>query len=360
VIDEETLYVFTGSDWEQLFVAGGGGGAVDSVNGQTGAVLLDAADIPFEPAGLAHTDATDVQEAMEDHDLALDTKLSKSGDSMTGSLTISTPSGTNPLSVDAIQGIPGFFTTLHNIAAGGGIVLRRARHSDGVPSAVQAGDAILQVSGRGYHSGGAFPGVGTGVFVYRATENFTSSAMGTECAFRTTPNGATTPGDAMVLGQDKAAYFPGIGTTASAANTFLDSGSSPVNKLLRSTSSLAFNRDIETLEPNYADKVLALRPVWYRSKAPADRADWSWYGLIAEEVAEIEPRLVTFGYPDDAWEEIVVEAADGDRHIERRPKPGAAKVPDGVQYDRLAVLLLDVVKRLSERVTALEAIQGRP
>jgi hypothetical protein len=30
-------------------------------------------------------------------------------------------------------------------------------------------------------------------------------------------------------------------------------------------------------------------------------------------------------------------------------------VPDGVQYDRLTVLLLDVVKRQNERIEALEA-----
>jgi hypothetical protein len=75
-----------------------------------------------------------------------------------------------------------------------------------------------------------------------------------------------------------------------------------------------------------------MRPVWYRSLADADRKDWSWYGLIAEEVAELEPRLVHYA-PDES----------------------GTLVPDGVQYDRLTVLLLDVIKRQRTRLLALEA-----
>jgi len=36
-------------------------------------------------------------------------------------------------------------------------------------------------------------------------------------------------------------------------------------------------------------------------------------------------------------------------------KPGAEKVPEGVQYDRIAVLLLGIVKRQETRIAALEA-----
>jgi hypothetical protein len=42
-------------------------------------------------------------------------------------------------------------------------------------------------------------------------------------------------------------YFPSIGTTASAANAFLNSASSPANELLRSTSSRQYKREIEDL-----------------------------------------------------------------------------------------------------------------
>ena len=115
------------------------------------------------------------------------------------------------------------------------------------------------------------------------------------------------------------------------------------------------------------------RPVWYRSKAPADREDWGFYGLIAEEMAEVDPRLVTFGYQDHHYELVEVPDVRGEPHAtllgidgnplviriettrtERRLKPDAEKVPDGVAYDRLTVMLLDVVRRQGERIAALE------
>jgi hypothetical protein len=51
VIENDTIYSFDGSNWSA--VAGGGGGAVDSVNGFTGVVVLDADDI-----GLGNVDNT--------------------------------------------------------------------------------------------------------------------------------------------------------------------------------------------------------------------------------------------------------------------------------------------------------------
>lgn len=93
-----------------------------------------------------------------------------------------------------------------------------------------------------------------------------------------------------------------------------------------------------------------------------DRPDWSWYGLIAEDLAEIDPRLVQWGYRDEDYDEIERVDVDADgaekRWIERVLKPGAVKVPDGVQYERLSVLLLSVVQRLAARVSALETQRG--
>jgi hypothetical protein len=171
--------------------------------------------------------------------------------------------------------------------------------------------------------------------------------------------------------------FPGITTTASGANAFLDSANS--NRLYRSTSSLAYKRDIEDLDGKLADQVLDLRPVWYRSKCAADCPDWSWYGFIAEEVAEIDPRFVHFGYQEDAYEFVeVTETVDLPpddprreegieteevKRQERRLKADAQRVPNGVAYERLVVPLLDIIKRqksqlesFEARLTALEAI----
>lgn len=180
------------------------------------------------------------------------------------------------------------------------------------------------------------------------------------------------------LGSAGEAFFPGVGTTASAANAFLNSGSSPANQLLRSTSSLRYKRDIEDIATDRVDAAMqGLRPIWYRSKAEADNKAWSWYGLIAEEVAAVEPRLVHWGYTEDAYESVEVPYQDTierdtgmvgadskpiivrdvvtKHRTERRLKAGAEMVPDGVQYERLAVLLLAEVQALRARVAALEA-----
>jgi len=171
--------------------------------------------------------------------------------------------------------------------------------------------------------------------------------------------------------------FPNITTTASGANAFLDSADS--NRLYRSTSSLVYKRDIEDLDSNFADQILNLRPVWYRSKCDADCQDWSWYGLIAEEVAEIDPRFVHYGYQEDAYELVdvkqVVDLPEGDprreegieteevTRQERQLKADAQQVPNGVAYERLVVPLLDIIKRQKSQLdsfeTRLAALEAR-
>jgi hypothetical protein len=157
-------------------------------------------------------------------------------------------------------------------------------------------------------------------------------------------------------------------TTASAANVY-QSGSGTV--LLRSTSSMDYKRDIEDVDPVHADAILSLRPVWYRSKAGADNPEWGWWGLIAEEVARIDPRLVHWAYRDEdyysTWRrQKVGKDADGKPiflPIETRRLRKRAKLrPEGVQYERLSVLLLSVAQRQQAqfdsqeaRISALEA-----
>ena len=166
-----------------------------------------------------------------------------------------------------------------------------------------------------------------------------------------------------------ASYFPGVGTTASAANAYLNSGSSPGNQLLRSTSSLAYKDEVEPMWEEVADRVvMGLKPIWYRSKAPADRKDHSWYGVSAEDLAELEPRLVHYGYQERHYDKIVepehwldFERPDGRKERRWVPefvryelKPGAQMVPDGVMYDRLVVMSIDVLRRLVHRVDGID------
>jgi hypothetical protein len=140
-----------------------------------------------------------------------------------------------------------------------------------------------------------------------------------------------------------AALSPYNLTTGIAANVFIDSG----GFLYRSTSSARFKADIETLEDSYADALLDVRPVWYRSVAPGDTAhpDWGYWGFIAEEVAEIDPRLVF-------WKTHETQKDEDNNDIQVELKEPLA---EGVQYDRFIPHLLNLIKRQGERIEALEA-----
>jgi len=153
-------------------------------------------------------------------------------------------------------------------------------------------------------------------------------------------------------------HFPLIGTTASAANAFIDSANT--NRILRSTSSEAYKRDIEPLDPSYARKLMDVSPIWYRSKAAADDPAWSWYGFSAEAVAAVDPRMVHWGYRDEDYETIEMTADDGSVSIERQLKQVAVKRPDGVAYERFVAHHHVLIRELMERVERLEGALRDP
>lgn len=120
------------------------------------------------------------------------------------------------------------------------------------------------------------------------------------------------------------------GTTAAAAN--LHHSGVANSDLLRSTSSARYKTAIRPLRDDESAKVLDLEPIAYRSTAKADDGRKLHWGFTAEQVAEVAPWLVHFD-------------AEGR--------------PDAVQYERVVVGLVGVVKDLSARVAALEAGAGR-
>ena len=130
-------------------------------------------------------------------------------------------------------------------------------------------------------------------------------------------------------------------TTGNAANVNIAAS----GLLLRSTSSQRYKTDIETAEQSYSEEaVLTSRPVWFRSTCEEDRHDWSHWGFIAEEIAEIDPRLVQWG-PDE----------NGNLRAE------------GVQYDRFVPHLCAMIQKqqtqiaeLSAKVAALEQQLAQP
>jgi hypothetical protein len=139
-------------------------------------------------------------------------------------------------------------------------------------------------------------------------------------------------------------------TTASAANMNVDTA----GVFSRSTSSIRYKTQVEDLaEPNSAN-IYNMRPVWYRSTCNKDNKNWSYYGLIAEEVAELDPRLVHWGYGQDQYEINYIET-DGQKEEVKTLKEDAELQPEGVQYDRLTVLLIQEMKALKAKVDSLEA-----
>lgn len=156
------------------------------------------------------------------------------------------------------------------------------------------------------------------------------------------------------------AYWDGVYNTVVSASANVLSSSDM--QLRRTSSSARYKKDIETLEHEVADKVLDLRPVWFKAKeSNTDNPEqWSYVGLIAEEVAEVEPRLVFYKTVEVNYDENgnVITGEDGKPTYETLETP----IPESVQYEKVAVYLLDVVKRekarsndLEQRLIAIEA-----
>jgi hypothetical protein len=148
-------------------------------------------------------------------------------------------------------------------------------------------------------------------------------------------------------------------TTASAANLFIDTNGA----ILRSTSSGDYKTDVEPITDEAANVVLELNPIRYRSLADSDNSAWSFYGLIAEDVAALDPRLCHWGYREDDYEVVETESQRYDEETNqtvtvqvptKQLKPDAQLRAEGVQYERVGVLTLAMVQRMHARLTRLE------
>lgn len=158
-------------------------------------------------------------------------------------------------------------------------------------------------------------------------------------------------------------------TTASAANMFVAADGT----FQRSTSSAKYKTSIEPLDESYAEKLMQMEPVWYRSTCENDKPEWSWYGLIAEDLAAIDPRFVHWGYSKyktietapaiEARAAVIGEdgeeaqpatiAQEAQYRIE--PDTESEMIPEGVMYERLTVFLIAMVQDQQKRIEKLEA-----
>ena len=136
-------------------------------------------------------------------------------------------------------------------------------------------------------------------------------------------------------------------TTATAADAVINADGT----FSREVSTEEFKRDIEPMLDTHADGILAgLEPMWYRSTCERDNKEWSFWGLSAEHTATIDPRLVHWGH---STKEVQQPLGLPPKTV---PDLDSPLKPIGVQYSRLVVPLLQVVKR---QVAAIEALTAR-
>jgi hypothetical protein len=191
--------------------------------------------------------------------------------------------------------------------------------------------ATIDFSGTLKISGTAFASLGGGYYIINNPGGGNAIVIGngdpSTYYDNTTHNFRAAGGGSTNCSISASGIAPISTTTASAANVFQ---SATGTVLLRSTSSRRYKANIKALSASDADLVLGLRPITYTSKATADDPKRLHWGLIAEEADKTLPVLVNY---------------DGRGR------------PDGLQYERVIVGLLSVVKRLDARVKALETLQ---
>jgi hypothetical protein len=148
-------------------------------------------------------------------------------------------------------------------------------------------------------------------------------------------------------------YSPYNNTTAQAANGNVSSG----GYLRRSTSSLRFKKEVVDIADDWADKLLELKPIFFKSTASGDVEDndpnWTYYGFGAEDVVKVDPRYVHL-----KTHETTHDPDTGEDTKTKLDEP----IAEGVQYDRMVPALINIIKRqkatieaLTKRVDALEA-----
>lgn len=226
------------------------------------------------------------------------------------------------------------------------------QHTDNInkfrPIAGQVNSPENNVVYGGFHIGfsgsyGAQLGMRAGKAYFRTIEAGTIGAwnkIATESYVNSLTSGFVTrndiesgnlSGNFYPLSGNEAFYLWRLGTTTAGANLYLNPDPA-VSSVLRSTSSGRYKASVETVMDEYADLMLKMRPVWYRSTCENDREDWGWYGLIAEEVGEIAPEYVHWR-PLQEGEDPAIASSNG-------------MVAEGVMYERLTVPLIHHVKNL--------------
>jgi len=172
----------------------------------------------------------------------------------------------------------------------------------------------------------------------------TANQHGGDLRFYTAADGGTNPTERARIESGGNINLNSVvynNTTVNAANMFLNSG--PTHQIYRSTSSIRYKTNVETIEDSYSAALLQCRPVWFRSLCGGDNKEHGYWGFIAEEVAAIDPRLVFWTTTETTQNE------NGESTTVDLETP----IVEGVQYDRFVPHLLNLIKKQNETITAL-------
>ena len=173
--------------------------------------------------------------------------------------------------------------------------------------------------------------------------------------------GFSTAGAWRMLVNASTFYVPSVysSTTASSVNMYVHTN----GRIYRSTSSVKYKKNVEPLEDEWANLVYEFDPVHYNSLCETDHQTYGHYGLIAEDVAKLDPRLVQFGNQANC-NCPCMDGIDINRTPEEGEEPqvipeaweheGDCYVPEGVAYDRLVPHLILLAKRYRDQITDLE------
>lgn len=171
--------------------------------------------------------------------------------------------------------------------------------------------------------------------MYRPTANSLELSVGNQRAVYFGNKSSSYPG----------VWMPGIHCRVSVGstpninvNTEAEGGT-----LVRTSSSRRYLKEIEAATLVAEQSVYELEPSWFRANDDTETDPaLSHYGFVAEDVAAVDPRLVSFA-----------ETEDGDRH------------PDSVNTSAVMALMVGALKRqrdtiadLTARIEALEARRG--
>jgi hypothetical protein len=270
---ESFVQVFSGS----TFIGAIGVGVGFGISAGTLAMVADTTDLMLKADGgagddvLIHSEAGKVQifapaaTASQNVQIGFDGRV-RAGDGSAGSPSLS-------FVFDSDTGL--YSPTANQMAAVTGGAERLRLRTDFLLSAGGVtGSATLKVDGAGSVSAPAFTfGADPDTGIYRQGVNSLSVASGGGERLRVDNNGV---------------WIRTAGTTASAANTFLDSS----NLILKVTSSRRWKTAIR--EWDRRESVLDLTPVTFRSTLAGDDGRKVFLGLLAEDVAARFPRAALY------------------------------------------------------------------